>query len=149
MVFEQIIRERGTAAAVLAIKPLFDALRRYRGDLTSDALRTPYVLAFLTTMISFTAKIVLGKDIRGTDHGYVVLAAWAQITGDSGVGVGQRIFELATSHDPMFNEGATNAVKIVRLMHGKPDLHDADVTAAIEVGSLTEVVALSSVSVGR
>ena len=131
MIFGLSQRERGVAAAVAAIKPLFDI---YRFDGDPVAFREPYSLGFLTALIDLIARVSLGisSGQRFEAGGRVLLAAWPRITGDHWSGLGSRFYELTLSNNPQLNEGADNAVKFFRLVMGKPDLSDPDVVSAIE-----------------
>jgi hypothetical protein len=125
--------ERSTAAAVAIIQPMWALVHAAGKQPTPAALRDPYILGFLVTLISFEAGVATGRMLSGSQgSGVVVLKAWPRITGDDASGIGRLMHDLAIARDPAFNEGTDNAVKLAQLIHGKPKLDDAAVASAIE-----------------
>ena len=91
MVFGFGTVERGVEAAVSLIKPLIVLAWATGKRTTPSALRDPYVLGLLVTLIDLEARSATGGRAR---TGLVVFRAWRRITGDDGVGVGSWFMTL-------------------------------------------------------
>lgn len=132
MVFGLSHVEKAADAAVAVIAPMF-ALARIGGfEIKAEALRNPYILGLLSTLISFEGMIATGKMTHGDASGKLFMLAWPRITDDNGEGIGQLLYDYAISKNREFNDGADNAVKVTQIVHGKPYLEYPEVAEAVE-----------------
>ncbi len=132
MIFGLSVSEKGIAAAVALIKPMFGVISASGKRLTPQVLRDPYIVGFLGEFIIVEASFAAGRLFQEEEAGRVCLTAWGKITGDDLSGLGQRLHDLAAARDVAYMKGVNDATKLFKLVHGKPKLDDPDVASAIE-----------------
>jgi hypothetical protein len=103
-------RRRATDAASQAVRPIVAAVQHNYG-LPPHFWTDPFVLGFITTVITFHAKLVTGGRIEGAGLGRVTSDVIASVSNMNGSEILSRVTAL-TQADPDFGAGADNAVTI-------------------------------------
>ena len=102
-------------AASDMIAPWVDYSRLRLGTIPDKAWHEPYMIGFLTMLISLAANIKAGGRIDDDALGLVQLQAWADITGMQDDQIGQEICLLSSRRDLEFGVGCDNAKRFIRV----------------------------------
>jgi len=116
---------RARKAAVALISPFVEQTqRRCSSTLTEQAWLDPYMVGFMSMLISLAAERAAGH-LDSHSAGLVQLEAWRQVTGCSGNLIGEEICLLSSSNDRRFGHGCFNAGRfmdeLTRPTSGHPD----------------------------
>lgn len=103
---------RGRKAAISLIAPFVEASRSRLSDLTEEAWLSPYIVGFMTMLISLIAERATGG-LTSQSAGLVQLEAWQRVTGCNNNNIGEEICLLSSGNDPFFQEGCINAARFL------------------------------------
>jgi hypothetical protein len=98
---------RARSAACAMIGPLLNQSRQ-RGTIPETAFRDPYIIGFLSMLITLIAKRHVGP-LGAASLASVQVKAWRDITGTDGALVGEEICFLSAGGDKAFDLGCRNA----------------------------------------
>lgn len=144
-------RRRARRAAIAALAPLVTDSRRRLHVIPESAWLEPYMLGYLTTLITLLAEREVGR--LDTDAlGLVQAEAWAKITGQSEHLIGEEVSFHSVMGNRQFREGCMNAELFFRALLGgavaPPPGGDEDWSRAVtqsfgpEAGGVTDAVPL-------
>lgn len=139
---------RARKAAVALISPFVEeSQRRFSSQLTEHAWLEPYMVGFMSMLISLVAEYTIGR-LDSQSAGLVQLEAWQDVTGFPSHLIGEEICLLSSGNDRKFSYGCLNASRfmqeLTRPMHNHPDqlppgfrIHGLsyDITAAMALWS--------------
>jgi hypothetical protein len=117
------------------IEPLVDYSRARLGSIPAIAWYQPYLLGFMTMLISLAARLELPAGLTSDQLGLVQLDAWRQITGLEDDMLGEQICLLSASGDEAFASGCANALSFVCSYMGAPlpaDLSESALEPEVE-----------------
>src|SRR5271165_5633566 len=100
---------RARNAACGMIGPLLNQSMQ-RGAIPDTAFRDPYIIGFLSMLITLIAKRQVGP-LGAASLAAVQAKAWTDITGADGALVGEEICFLSAGHDKAFDLGCRNATR--------------------------------------
>jgi hypothetical protein len=98
---------RARSAARAMIGPLLNQSMQ-RGAIPETAFRDPYIIGFLSMLITLIAKRQVGQ-LGAASLAAVQAKAWTDITRTDGTLVGEEICFLSAGHDKAFDLGCRNA----------------------------------------
>jgi len=98
---------RARCAAREMIGPLINQSMQ-RGAIPETAFRDPYIIGFLSMLITLIAKRQVGP-LGAASLASVQARAWSDITGTDGALVGEEICFLSAGQDKAFDLGCRNA----------------------------------------
>lgn len=113
-------RLRAARAASAVILPLVEGTERRKRGIAPDIWRQPYVIGFISTLITLIANRTVPGDLDGNRLGNVQLDAWSTVTGERDEQVGEDICMLSASQDAAFVAGCRNAGLFLTAYAGEP-----------------------------
>ncbi len=137
------IVSRARRAAIATIAPMVDLSRSRIGFIPPARWQQPYMIGFLTMLISIVAKLETRGRIDGDDLGIAQASAWQAITGLSDDRIGEDICLLSANADPDFWRGCSNAARFFDALHGRQDPADPDIRELCEDAVLSSTPALT------
>jgi hypothetical protein len=108
---------RGRNAAIATIRPLVEDSRRRLDGISDSVWLEPYMLGFLTMLITISAKHTIHR-LGGQAMAKVQTEAWQAITGLD-YQVGEEIILLSEARDQQFMAGCSDAVKVASDFHSR------------------------------
>ncbi len=96
-------------AAVAEIKPFVERSRRRFGQRIDAAWRRPYVVGFMSMLISLSALSTSRGRMSDEELGLVQIDAWRELTRQPDDEIGEAIQLLSAERDANFMEGCRNA----------------------------------------
>ncbi len=108
---------RAKRAAISTIAPLVELSRSQIGTIQDQLWRQPYMIGFLSTLITLTA--LRNGELDSEQMGLTQLEAWAAITGLQDDQIGEDIQLLSADADAHFLVGCTNAAVFYRVLNGE------------------------------
>lgn len=112
---------RGRRAAVTTLRPMLRASEARLGFIPPGSLRTPYMIGYLSMLISIIAVWSTRGRLRGEELGVAQIEAWMQLTGQADDLIGEEICLLSADADPDFVEGCRNARMFIEAYRGALD----------------------------
>jgi hypothetical protein len=126
-VFRALTTARARRAVVGAIAPLVESSKRRLGTIAAASWREPYMLGFVSMLISLMAKCETRNRIGSEELGTVQCDVWQSITGLPDDRIGEDICLLSAEKDREFLAGCFNACRFIDAFHGLHDPNDPDV----------------------
>ena len=96
-------------AAVATIAPLIRVSTRLRGPVPEHAWGDPYLIGFLTMLISLIALARTSARLDSDALGVVQMRAWRTITGLPDDRIGEELLLLSAANNEHFKAGCRNA----------------------------------------
>lgn len=112
-------------AAVATIAPLIRVSTRLRGPVPEHAWGNPYLIGFLTMLISMIAIARTGARLDSDALGVVQMRAWHDITGLPDDRIGEELLLLSSGNNEDFKAGCRNAKIFLAALAGL-DMPDID-----------------------
>ncbi|WP_290997622.1 hypothetical protein [Hyphomicrobium sp.] len=134
---------RARRAAISTIAPMVDLSRGRIGSIPPTRWQEPYMIGFLTMLISIVAKLETRGRLDGDDLGLAQAQAWQAITGLSDDRIGEDICLLSANADPDFWRGCSNAARFFDALYGRQDPVDPDIRELCEDAVLAPAPALT------
>ncbi|ODR97176.1 hypothetical protein AUC70_12985 [Methyloceanibacter stevinii] len=104
---------RARKATVALISPFVEeSQRRFSSTLTEQAWLDPYMVGFMSMLISLAAEYTTGR-LDSQSAGLVQLEAWQDVTGFPSHLIGEEICLLSSGHDRKFSHGCLNASRFM------------------------------------
>lgn len=113
-------RIRATRSASAIISPLVERSRRRRRGLSPDIWRQPYVIGFISSLITLIAARVACRRLESNRLGSIQLACWTAVTGQPDDEIGEDICMLSANRDEAFMLGCHNAGVFLAAYCGEP-----------------------------
>jgi len=120
--FVQISKAR--RAAVAQIVPMIDFSRARLGSVPDSAWIEPYMVGFLTMLISLMVKSGAGNRLSSDQLGLAQAELWVEITRLRYENIGEKICILSAAQDPLFESGCQNALHFFQSYDGAPSIDD-------------------------
>ncbi|HML93097.1 hypothetical protein [Methyloceanibacter sp.] len=116
---------RARKVAVALISPFVEESQtRFSSQLTEHAWLDPYMVGFMSMLISLAAEYTAGR-LDSESAGLVQLEAWQEVTGFPSHLIGEEICLLSSGQDRKFRHGCLNASRfmeeLTRPVHSHPD----------------------------
>lgn len=124
---------RARRAAVAAIAPLVELSRGRLGSIPSEAWRDPYLIGFLSMLITLVVKVESDGRIGSEQLGLAQAEAWARITGERDDLIGEEICLLSSSRNSAFGKGCSNALRFMKAFSGEHYIVDPNMPDVGEV----------------
>ena len=122
-------------AAVAVISPMVTQSRARLGGIPDIVWRRPYMIGFVTMLITLLAKSETRGRIGTRQLALAQVDAWTEITGQYEDRIGEAICLLSAEADGEFLEGCRNASRFLEAYWGIHDTDDADIREASERAS--------------
>ena len=122
--FLKIAKARKVAVATIA--PLIGLSRDRCGTIPNMVWQQPYMIGFMTMLISLVAKAQSEEPLSSEQLGLLQLEAWSELTGEAESNLGQSIVKLSGDGDDAFVEGCRNAHRFLAAYYGHPHSHEPD-----------------------
>lgn len=104
---------RARKAAVALISPFVkESQRRFPSQLTEHVWLEPYMVGFMSMLISLAAEHSIGR-LDSQSAGLVQLEAWQDVTGFPSDLIGEEICLLSSGNDRRFSYGCLNASRFM------------------------------------
>lgn len=130
---------KATHSATTAILPFVERSRARLGGIPDFVWRDPYVLGFLSMLITLIGSEQGRGRLSDEEIGIVQLNAWLAITGIPDDLIGEEICRLSSSSDELFGWGCGNAraffVEAMRRQDGVQDYSSHDMATQAATGS--------------
>ena len=120
--FRKAAKARRVAIALIA--PLVENSRRRLGGIPEQSWSEPYLLGFMTMLISLIVKVETDGTISDEMLGLAQLEAFSQISGQNGDNIGEQICMLSAGRDALFGAGCENALEYMKALSGQGDPAD-------------------------
>ena len=101
-------QRKATEAAVEAVRPLIATVQAQSG-LPNDFWLDPYILGFLSLVISFHARQATEGKAQGEVMGHVLADTFTAVSNANGAAIVRRLTALQQANDPEANRGANDA----------------------------------------
>ena len=118
--------------AVGTLKPLVANSDQRLGGISEHAWYTPYMIGYMSMLISLIAKQQTNGEISDEQLGRTQQDAWAKITGRAHDSIGEEICVLSVGRDISFKTGCENALQFMQALCGESDQLDPSVLDLIE-----------------
>lgn len=109
---------KAKSAALSAITPFVEKTRVQLGHIPDYSWRRPYMIGFVTTLITLIAQRRAHGSIDSDQLALVQLETWMELTQLADDQIGEDIQILSASNDPAFVSGCENAVVFCRVFYG-------------------------------
>ena len=125
-------------AAVAVISPMVTQSRVRLGGIPDIVWRRPYMIGFVTTLVTVLAKYETGGRIGTQQLGIAQVDTWAEITGQYDDRIGEEICLLSAQADEEFMQGCRNASRFLEAYWGVHHTEDADIRETCENASVEQ-----------
>ena len=121
--------QKARRSVVDQITPLIDYTRARRGNLPDKIWRMPYMIGYLTMLISLLIDAKTKGPLTSDNLGLAQLEIWQKITGLNDENIGEQICALSAACDQNFANGCENAGRFFKASHGEARVDDDVVRA--------------------
>ena len=137
---------RARDAALELLLPFVEASRQRFGGIPPTTWRQPYVIGYITMLISLGTQGSSATKLTQHQIGQTQIRAWSEITGHYDPAIGEDILVLSASANPAFLEGCRNAAHFFAACHGYPDPEATDLTTILAADYLGRIASARETS---
>jgi len=131
---------KGRKAAVAAISPFVEQSRRRLDEIPVTAWLDPYLVGFITTLITLIAKRRCDSLATST-LARVQSTAWGDITGIGADIIGEEVCLLSAAQNRTFEQGCENGVRFFQALFPEQNQLSADAPDGLADAFMNVVVA--------